>query len=344
MKEKVGIAIIGAGIQGSLHAHIVSQNPYAELIAIIDKVEEKAKKLAIECKAKKYYADYDIALEDPNIHAVIVATPDFLHKEPVIKSIKAKKHVLCEKPLATNVNDAYEMVKESELNNVKLMVGFEQRFNPIFVKLKQVIDEGEIGIPLIANLSILDTISIPTKMLKWAEKTSPAYFLLSHGIDLVRWFFCDEVDEVYAKSNSVILKNKGINTEDFLVSITHFKRGGVASFETNWILPEAMPRTSTGPILRITGSEGYVMVEMFNQGIAICSNDKYYFPNVLRSTSLYGRIVGFLTEEINHFIRCIIENKEPICTGKDGLAVTQIISAMHESARKGKPIRIDPLV
>lgn len=124
--RKVGFGVIGLGTFGKNHVAAYAAHPLAELIAVCDIKRELAEETAERYRVK-HYADYREMLEDPDVQAVSVATPDFLHKEPVMACAEKTKHVLCEKPLATTVKDAEEMVNAVAKAGVKLMLDFHNR-------------------------------------------------------------------------------------------------------------------------------------------------------------------------------------------------------------------------
>ena len=111
--KKLGFGVIGLGIFGQNHVLSYTEHPFAEVVAVCDLNEDLAKSTAEQYKTK-YYLDYHEMLADPKVEAISVVTPDFLHKEPVIAAAEAGKHILCEKPLASRVADAEEMVKAVE--------------------------------------------------------------------------------------------------------------------------------------------------------------------------------------------------------------------------------------
>ncbi|MFO7928359.1 MAG: Gfo/Idh/MocA family oxidoreductase, partial [Candidatus Humimicrobiaceae bacterium] len=118
----VNIAIVGGGFIGKIHSDSYKQIDDANVVAVVDKVEEKGKKLASEQNAK-YYADIDDCLDKEDIDNVDVCVPTFLHAEMVKKAAEAKKNVFCEKPIALSLKDADKMIEVAKKNKVKAMVG-----------------------------------------------------------------------------------------------------------------------------------------------------------------------------------------------------------------------------
>src|SRR5260221_12490600 len=136
--DKIGFGVIGTGIVGGAwHAHVYSRAPRAKLVAVCDLNEQRANEIGKKYGAEKVYSDYRKLLENPEIKAVSIATPDFAHREIAVAAAEAGKHILVEKPLATTVEDAEAIVKAAKKAGVKLMVDFHNRVNPPFAGAKE---------------------------------------------------------------------------------------------------------------------------------------------------------------------------------------------------------------
>ena len=342
--EKVGFGSIGAGLWGEMHARTYASSPDVEFKAVCDLREDKAKKIAEKYGAKDYYSDYMKLLERDDISAVSIATPDFAHTDIAIAAAKAGKHILIEKPLATSVEDCEKILAAvKEAKDIKFMVDFHNRWNPSFVNAKTAIEEGELGKPMLMYIRLNDTILVPTDMLSWASKSEVVWFVGSHAVDLIRWLFNDEVCKVYAVSRSEVLKNRGVDTPDFYEAILEFKNGGVATVENCWILPDSLP-TVIDFKCQIIGSEGAVYIDVSShRAIQKYTKAEASYPDVFVYPTIHGKPMGLAIESIRHFVDCVVNDKEPIATGEDGLAATRIISAIQESSRKGEPVTLPDL-
>lgn len=339
--KKAGFGLIGTGLWGEMHARMYTSSPEVDLKAICDLREDRAKEVAGKYSVKDWYSDYKELLERDDISAVSIATPDFAHTDIAVAAAKAGKHILIEKPLATSVEDCEKILAAvKEAKGIKFMVDFHNRWNPPFVNAKTAIDKGELGKPMLMYVRLNDTIFVPTNMLSWASKSEVAWFVGSHAVDLTRWLFDDEVVKVYAVSRSEVLKGKGVDTPDFYEAILEFKNGGAATVENCWILPDSLP-TVIDFKCQVICSKGAMYMDLSSNGI----NQKYTregvsYPDVLVYPTIHGRPMGFAIESIRHFVDCVINDKEPMVTGADGLAATRIISAIRESSKKGEPVEI----
>jgi len=337
--RKINYGIIGVGIQGENHIRCLKNNPQVELKAIADINKERARNIVEKYKIRKWYEDYRKLLTDPEIEAVSITTPDFLHKEIVIEAARCGKHILVEKPLATSVKDAREIVNVSRASDVKLMVNFSNRWSPPFRHVKESIDKGELGEIFYAYARLSDTIYVPTKMISWAHKTNVLWFLGSHVIDLLLWYFNDEVIKVYGVSKSKVLNAKGVATPDFYQAILEFKRGSVATVECSWILPLTYPFIVDFKI-EVVGSKGAVNVDRSHHGAVRKADERgYTYPDILYLPHIGVPI--FLYESINEFVKCVLEDKEPPIKVEDGLKNVIIIDAIMRSATEGRAITLE---
>jgi len=342
--EITGIGIIGCGIWGTIHAQIFSSSPFTRLVSVSDLDKNKAEQLSHKYGADNYTTDYKEILSNPEISAVSIATPDHTHTQIVMDALNAGKHVLVEKPLATSVDECKQILAARDDSGAILMVDFHNHWNIPFMQVKKMVDSGELGDLQMMNVRLNDTIYVPTKMLSWASKSSPAHFLGSHVVDLIRWITGDEIIRVYSVSRSVVLSKKGIDTPDFYQTILEFSRGTTAYIENCWILAENSPNIFEfkGDFI---GSKGSTIVNVsHHRMIEKYTEEGAGFPDVSGVVDRYGKALGFCTASIEHFIDCVQHNNTPIVTGEDGLIATQVVQAMEQSANTGLPIDLQPLI
>ncbi|NIN94086.1 MAG: Gfo/Idh/MocA family oxidoreductase, partial [Anaerolineae bacterium] len=137
-------------------------------------------------------------MEHPGLGGVVVATPDFLHLEPVVQAGERGLHILVEKPLTTDLAQARQIMSEVRRSPGINMMAHIFRWSAPFVQAKSALDSGRLGAPLAMNMRIDDRIFVPTHMLGWAQATTPAWFLLSHAADLACWYAGSRPIKVYA--------------------------------------------------------------------------------------------------------------------------------------------------
>jgi len=334
---KVKVAVVGMGIMGKLHSQVYNEYERSKLTLVCDLDEKRTREAGKEFNCG-WTTDIKKIANDPGIKAVSIATPDFAHTEIALLMIEAGKDILIEKPLTTSVKEACEIVEKAEKRGVKVMVDFQNRWSPIFLQAKKTMEEGKIGKPVMGYARLSNTLFVPLKMLSWASKSGPEWFLFPHIIDLARWLTGKEIEEVYATGSKGVLRNKGIDAYDAVQALTKFEDGTFFTFETSWILPEAWPGLIDFKFM-LLGSKGRIGIDGDHQGIDITS-DKLNWPFVLGSQNAYGKSFGYFREPIIHFIDCVSKDKQPLCTGEDGLRVTRAIEAIRKSIEEEKVIKL----
>lgn len=338
--EKVGFGVIGTGQWGELHARVYASTEGAALAGVADLVEQKAESVA-KAYGAMHYKDHRALLADDLIKAVSIATPDFAHAEIAIAAAEAGKHVLVEKPLATTVEECERIIEAAERSGVKLMVDFHNRWSPPFCKAWEAINKGEIGEPQHVYFRLNDTIFVPTEMLSWAGKSTVEWFVGTHAIDTVRWLLGDEVRRVYAVARSRVLKGMGIETPDYYQATLEFKSGATAVVENSWILPNTTPNIIDLKC-EVVGSKGALYLDAsHNRTLEKYTQAKAEYPDFLVMPTIHGEQMGFAADSIRHFVDCVLHDREPRVTGRDGLEITKIIQAIEESVRSGSPVEID---
>jgi predicted dehydrogenase len=339
--KQIGFGVIGTGIVGGAwHAHVYSHLPQSRLVAVCDLDEQRASDTAKKYGASAVYTDYHKLLENPEVEAVSIATPDFAHREIAVAAAQAGKHILVEKPLATTVEDAEAIVNAAKKAKVKLMVDFHNRVNPPFAGAKESIVKGELGKPAYLYAHLSNTTWVATKMLPWAGKSSALWFLGSHIADLAHWLIDDDPMRVYAVSRSGILKEMGVDTDDFHVAIVEFKKGAVATLESAWILPETEPMVFNFKF-ELLGSKGSIYINTSDhRAVQKFTKERADLPDILGIT--FGgdtpRLSGFVLESISRFVDAVAEDRPVLATGEDGLVVTRMLTAITESARSGRAV------
>ena len=338
--EKVRFAIVGTGLWGESHALVYARDERVELAAVCDVRGERAREVAQRYGAAKWCSDYREVMADPSIRAVSVATPDFAHAEIAVAAAQAGKHLLVEKPLATSVQDCERIMAAARAAGVKLMVDFHNHWNPPLYAARQAIAAGEIGAPQLIYLRLHDTIFVPTGMLSWASQSTVGWFLGSHTVDLVCWLLGERPRRVYALSASRVLEERGIRTPDFYQGLLEFPSGAVANTDNGWIMPNTSPSIIDFQG-RIVGSKGALSWNLsHHRALEKYTEDKGIYPDVLGKYDMHGGPTGFTLESIRHFVDCVLQDKEPLCTGEDGLWATRIICAMEESVRQQRPVEL----
>jgi predicted dehydrogenase len=340
MRESIRLAVIGAGIMGQKHARIYSEMEAAELTAIVDVDENRAKSLAARCGAKNVYQDVHRALDEEQLDAVHVATPDFLHKEPVIAALKSGRHVLVEKPLAVTVADAEEIVRVCDDTGCHVMVNYTHRWAAPYARTREILRSGEIGAPVMVYARKDDAIWAATEMMTWTEKTSPASYLSTHDIDLVLWFLDTDVSSVYALGVKKVLVEKNIDTEDAIQALVRFENGAIGTFESCWVLPNSMP-TVTDSFIEIIGEKGTIHIDRMHEGLKVATEKSYQYPKLSLETEVQDRIVGGIASCLRYFVETLRNGEKPQPDARWGLKIVRISNAIQASIQRQAAVRLD---
>ena len=336
----VRFGVIGLGNWGAMHVAAFGGHAHAEVVAVCDANGDRARETAQAEGVPKHYDRVEDLVADADVDAVSIATPDFAHTDAAVAAIEAGKHVLIEKPLATTLADCSKIVEAGAGSDKKLMVDFHNRWSPMFTQARQAVDDGQVGEPRLVNIRLNDQISVPTEMLPWAGRSTVTWFVGSHAVDTVRWLFGQEVERVYAVKRSGVLTSKGIDTADFYESTLELTGGGVAVVENCWILP------NSGPSLfdlkcELIGTKGAIYIDASHHGaLATYTDQKGTYPDLFVCPRVRGQVQGFALESIRYFVDCIVEDRQPMCTLEDGLAVSKVILAMERSADEGRPVDV----
>ncbi len=147
---KLGVGVLGVGEMGSRHAENLRRLvPEAQLVAVADVDAARARKVAAELEVEHSYGSFEAMLECKDIHNVLIVAPDKFHAQAIQTAAAARKDILCEKPLALNLEDAHSALKAVSEAGVRLQIGFMRRYDPGYAQAKKQIEAGEIGEPII---------------------------------------------------------------------------------------------------------------------------------------------------------------------------------------------------
>ncbi len=342
MPEELRVAVVGAGILGRRHARVFHELEGARLVAVADPTRAKAE-AAAQAAGAAVFPDIGALLDEVDVDAVAVATPDHLHLDPVMTALRRGKPVLVEKPLATTLPDARALVAEATRGGLLLQVNYSQRFVPEYAWMKQQIDAGAIGRPVMALSSKQDTIFVPTKMIPWAAMTSPVFFMSSHDIDLVAWFFGAQAVRAAAQERRGTLAALGIDAADGVDALLAYDTGATASFHSSWIPPTSFP-TVTVDRMDIMGEEGLLHFESRGRVVECwgrAGGQTVTFAGPQTATEVDGRIQGAFRTSLELFLHAIRTGEEPPTSGARTLHVTESQAAILESVSRGAPVRLE---
>ena len=339
MVDRVRAAVVGVGLIGEQHVEAWRSNPRAEVTLVCDADAERARAVAEKLGCESTTSLDDVGASD--VQAVSIATPDFAHRDPAVRLARAGKHLLVEKPLATSAEDGRAIVEAARAAGVLGTVNLGNRWNPQMIQAREAVHVGEIGEPVMLHSRLSDTIEVPTKMLSWAARSGPHWFLFSHTMDIARWVLGQEAVEVYAVGSRGVLAEQGIDAWDAIQALVRFERC-FGTFETAWILPAAWPNLLESE-WNLYGSQGRLHVDRLRQGFELTSDvagrHMYGRPGLWQRFTLPPTWFGAL----HNLVDCILDDGELAVTLADGLATVALIEAVERSIEQGRPVDPRPL-
>jgi len=344
MTDKIRIGVIGLGIMGEQYVRIYKAHPLTSVEAICTRSHDRLDDVGNKFGVKARYTDYAEMLSEAPIDAVCVATPDFAHFAPAKAALEAGKHVLCEKPFTTDLQQADQLLALSKSRpQQKLQVAFNHRWLSSYYHGFATISRGEIGRPLVGYARKNDTIYVPTEMINWAAKTTPTHFLGAHDIDLMRWYMDSEPLAVHAYGTKGVLAARGIDTYDIIQAQVKFKSGSFATIESGWIYPNTFP-SIVDSFVEIVGSSGHLHFDRKRESVELSTEKQFTYPKTFLNCEVFGKLRGAFVECLSDFIDAIVDNEEPKVTALEGRQVTAVLDAVSRSLSSGTVEAVSQIV
>jgi UDP-N-acetylglucosamine 3-dehydrogenase len=313
--KKLGVAVVGTGFWGKNHARVCKELNSIELVAICDVNAERAKSVAAHFGVKAY-TNSTLMMKNEEIEAVNICTWSTSLAKEALKALKAGKHVLVEKPMATNTKQAQKLLEIAEENRLHFTVGFLMRFIPGVQHIRKAAANKELGELVCATAK---------RVSQWPERIGDVGVIKDtaiHDIDVMRFIFNEDPIAVYAKTGS--LRHRKF--EDYAQIMLTYKGGKSAFIESNWITPY---KTRT---LTVTGSDAIMKLDYITQELWIEASKENRQPKFLWQEPL--------KLELQHFADCITKKEKPIVTGEDGLKALRIAEATLMSSEKNKAVKL----
>lgn len=330
------IGIVGAGLRGRLFADALEDQSGVRVVGFAEKSAGVAED-ARSSTGLPVVADVGALLSDFDPDAVIVATPDFAHRDAAVAVASAGKHLLIEKPLATNLADAYAITAAVEESGVRCLVGFENRWNPHVVRAHDLTSSGELGSPITSSATLSNSYFVPTQMLSWAAASSPAWFLMPHTLDMLMWLTGSAPESVLAVGSSGVLAARGIDTTDVVHALVTFADGSTANLTSAWVLPDA----GEGIVdfrFSFIGTEGSITGDLSHQGLTVVL-DKLRSEWPL-GASIGRSKVGPPRWMVQQFAAGLMDGGDLGPGVRHGLEVTKTICAIERSMSSGAAVAV----
>lgn len=347
----VRVGVIGCGRIGrNTHVPALLENSKSRLVAICDEDEASLGKVGDKYGIKNRFRDYRELLASELADAVIICTPTDTHSEIALAAIECGTNVLCEKPLASDLNEAQLVASAVRRKRICFMVGFNYRFLPNHIKARDLIRSGKIGEPVLIRGQMVAPGPYGSgineeELVREAEKRKGCLFDLgAHIADLFAWMVGDP-REVYAGFTEFA----GSHVDGAATVLVRFNSEVLGNIVVTWLDLPDIEAMSDSRVIEVIGTKGKIDSQIFGPSL-------YYYSSGSITSKIRGRIritpLGVdprlpddalkqsYRKEIDCFLEAILNNKGPPATADDGLRALRVVVAAYESAKLGRPVSL----
>ena len=329
---KLGIMSF-AHLHAEAYVHNIQAIPEVELIGIADDDSDRGRAFADQYQLP-FHASYQ-ALLDAKPDGVLVCSENSRHRSLVEMAAAGGVHVLCEKPLATTLEDAQAMIEACRTAGVILMTAFPMRFSAPLLEVKGQLDAGALGQVYCLNTTNQGRMPIAERSWFVDRELAGGGAIMDHTVhlaDIMRWFLGNEVTEVYAQSNH-ILHSQTVEVETAGLLMLTFADGTFATIDCSWSKPLNYP-TWGGLTMELISARGLTVIDAFSQNLNVyqqlpATNAWHYWGSDANQAM------------VEEFVAAIRDGRQPAVTGKDGYRALEITLAAYQSAATGRPHRLD---
>jgi predicted dehydrogenase len=344
MPARVQVGLIGSQFISSIHAESLLRCQSAEMIAVASPSEGNAQRFAERFGIPHHFSDYRQMLEMPDLQMVVIGVPNDLHAKVAMDCVTAGKHLVLEKPLCLNLAEADHLIAAGKKANLKLMYAEELCFAPKYVRLKQLLDSGALGIPTLIKQS--EKHDGPHAAHFWDVRRSGGGVTMDmgcHAIEFFRWMLGrPKIKSVYAQMSTQVYGHK-TEGDDNAILILEFENGAIGMAEESWTKLGGMDDRA-----EVHGSKGVAYADLLHgNSIETYSSVGYDYAvekagsTVGWSFTIYEEAWNYgFHQEMAHFVDCVQHDKQPIVTAEDGRVVLEALFAAYESAGTGRKVAL----
>jgi myo-inositol 2-dehydrogenase/D-chiro-inositol 1-dehydrogenase len=342
MNHPVKVGLIGSQFITSIHAEALKACPAAELFAVASPTPGHAETFAARQGIAHHHTDYRKLLEMPEVDLVVIGAPNNVHCQITCDAAAAGKHIVLEKPMCLNLAEADRMLDACRRAKVKLMYAEELCFTPKYVRLKQLLDSGALGVPTLVKQS--EKHDGPHAPHFWDVDRSGGGVTMDmgcHAIEFFRWMLGrPRIKSVYAQMSLQVHQDKTRGDDNALL-ILEFENGVIGLAEESWTKPGGMDDRA-----EVHGSKGVAYADLLHGNAIEAYSIAGYEYAVEKAGSTKGWSFPIYEEawnygfhgEMAHFIDCVQNDKPPMVTGDDARVVLEVIFAAYQSAGTGRKV------
>tara|TARA_B100000530_G_scaffold327809_1_gene267979 strand:- start:384 stop:1415 length:1032 start_codon:yes stop_codon:yes gene_type:complete len=340
--KRINVAVIGAGWVGGIRINACASSPLVNELHIAEINPDRTKKIADNCNATSFTTNWKNLIDNESIDAIIIASTPESERFPIVRAaLKAKKHVMIEKPIAPTLREADEAIKLIEVNNLKFTIGYTRRFDPKYAFINKSLKSGKLGQPVTCLISRNITREIGNKI-KSRSKMSPAAMGGTHSIDFLLWCLQPRLPVKVYSQQAGKLFNKISETPDHQWIIVTMDDGTTITAGSGWVLPLGHPQYSQSWI-EVIGTEGSLTVDDTHREVSI-NTTKHGIRYPL--SSMPGEQVdhvfaGAMVDETLHFLDAVANDNPVLATAQEARLVMEVTIAADLSAKRGEAIYLN---
>ncbi len=351
------ISIAGCGKVAHLHAKAIQNIPKARLSSVWSRTPGTAEKFSSEYNTKSY-TDISRMVKENQTDLVIVCTPHPFHKQPAIEAAAAGANVLAEKPLAADLNDCDEIIDACRTGGVRLGVISQRRWYEPVKRVKEAIESGKIGKPVLATITMLgwrDKAYYESDAWRGTWKDEGGGVLVNqapHQLDILLWYM-GEIDEVYGIWRN--LNHPYIEVEDTAAAIVKFRSGAIGNIlvsnsQKPGIWGKVQVHGENGASVGVQTDGGAMFIAGMTGVAEPPINDLWTVPGeesflgewVKKDTETFNSCdptVKYMQCQIEDYLDAIENDRDPAVTGEAGRRTVELFTAIYRSCRDNKPVK-----
>lgn len=338
--KKIGYALVGLGrlsINQLLPAFKTTR--HSKCVALVSGDPAKAKKLAAEhgidaSRGIYNYENFDTIKDNPDVDVVYIVLPNGMHEEYTTRAAKAGKHVLCEKPMANTVAECQRMIDACKAANRKLMIAYRLRYEPMNNAAIQMVRDKVMGQPRFITaeagfpMGVSDPKNLPWRLNKKLAGGGPLLDIGIYALNATRYLTGEDPVEVNATSYTPPNDPRFVDVEDMIAWQCKFPSGILANCATTYSAGQNR--------FRVLGADGFIEMDPF------LSYGNLALRKVIKGKSEPVKLdqVDHFAAEMDHMSECVMQDKQPLTPGEEGLKDLKVIEAIYEAIESGKTVKI----
>jgi myo-inositol 2-dehydrogenase / D-chiro-inositol 1-dehydrogenase len=332
--DKLRLGVLGVGRIGKIHiGNLSTRIAGAQVTVLADTFADELAAAATRFNVPKTLSDYREVLQLPDIDAVVICTPTTTHYRMILDAAAAGKHVFCEKPLDMSVDRIRQINETVEKSGIRLMTGFNRRFDPNFLKVREMVASGKIGTPHILKITSRDPAPPPESYLR----VSGGLFLdmTIHDFDMARYLVGSEVEEVYSRATALTAPVfEKVGDWDTAITTLTFRNGALGTIDNSRKAVYGYDQR-----VEVFGSEGMVAVsnKLNDSHVYLDSSGTH---SSLPLNFFLERYAESYLNEMQAFVNALHDGKPVPVTGYDGLMAVAIGLAAAKSAKENRPVKL----